>query len=151
MNQNDNINPSRVNISLKDEFHKRMKEYSQKEDIAFSALIREALRLYTNDSDDCFIVLAQQHAGSEAADLSAIALKKHKITQSHFLGHIMREAAEALQQLKEGGPPDQWKGIKCALEINEGSQTPPDDEILKAKAEIESQMKREIQKGKKTG
>ena len=130
------------------EFTERMKEYSEKKDIAFSALIREALRLYTNDDDDCFVVLAKKHAGSEASDLSAFALEKHKIIQSHFLGHIIREASETLQQLKEG---DSWKDIKCVLKTNEGHQTPPDDPTLKAAAQIESQIDRNIRKGKKAG
>jgi len=116
---------------MPDDFTKRMKAHSEQEDIQFSSLIRDALRLYTNADRDCFVVLAKQHAGSEAADEAAKVFERYDIPQSHFLRHLIRESANALKKLK---PEEDWHEITCHIgRIDDQTKTALGDfgEILK--------------------
>ena len=147
MSQNNDPSVCRTLISIPNQFSNRMKKFAEDDDISFSALIREALKLYTNDGGDCFVVLAQKHAGSEAADHAAESLQKHNIKQSHFLGHIIREASEALLDLKEE---QSWKDIKCTLRATEKIPPWPDgDPDIKELEKIHAQ--RDASRYKKKG
>lgn len=125
MNQESYINPLRINVSMAEEFHKKMKDYSKEKGIPFSSLVKNALKLYSDDDGNCFVELARQHSGSEAADISASSFEKHGITQSHFLGHLIRSASTALQELKDG---QDWHEIKCILQKESDKKPDPSND-----------------------
>lgn len=111
MDCENNIKPLRINISMPEKFHERMQNYATKKDVALSSLIRSALKVYTNDDEDCFVGLTKEHSGSEAADHAAKAINKHNINQSHLLGHVLKEAAISLSRLEDG---QDWHEIRFA-------------------------------------
>lgn len=127
---------------MQEEFYTKMKDYAESKDIPFSSLIRSALRLYTNDENDCFVELAKQYSGSEAADKAADAMNRHNIKQSHFLGHIIKESASALSSLKEG---QDWHTIKCQIETYSNTNG-IDPEVKKAIDLIRSDLQEVKQK-----
>lgn len=148
MDSEKDISILRTNISMSEKFTQRMKDYSKISDVPFSSLVRDALRLYTNDLDDCFVVLARQHSGSEAADFAAKAIKEHGIKQNHLLGHIIREASKSLCELEKG---QDWHEIKCIIPANENSGPPKNPHLEDDVAAIEAQIDRNTKTRKKAG
>lgn len=128
-------------VSMPKDFTKRMKEYSKDKDVAFSSMIRAALRMYTNDADTCFVEIAKEHAGTEAADNAGRVLAKFNITQSHFLGHVLKEASKALEQMQRN---DDWHDIRCVLK--RGSE---ENQYLKRPARSEVEQSEDYRKFEK--
>lgn len=125
----------------------RSKRSSYIADLIERDLAGEAIEI-AKSNENCFLDLADQFIDAEWEYHAAAALEKHKIPQSHFLGHILREASKALHDLSDG---QDWHEIKCIIPASENSGPPKNPHLEDDVAAIEAQIERNAKTRKKAG
>ena len=146
---------AQISDELMEKANKRSEELYNKQNRSayISHLIQRDLEgnaFEVNKTDEnCLLVLADKFIDPESEDMACAALESHKIKQSHFLGHIIREAARALHLLKKN---QDWHEIKCILSSVEKDNTPPTDTQMESeKSQIYADMERNKQLNKEAG
>ena len=132
------------NVSLPEEFSKRMKKFAKKKSLKFNALIKLALESYVDD-EDCFVNLTNRFAGAKATNQAIEAVEKNEIVQNELLEHLLRQTSSVLAQLKEG---QSWEEIRCVLPATEKLE---DEQLKEDIAQIKAEIKRDAKIRKETG
>jgi hypothetical protein len=144
---------AQISEELMDEAGKRSEQlYSRQNRSAYIVdLIKKDLAgtnaNVTRADEDCFMRLADEFIDAEWGDIARKSLKAHNVKQSHFLGHIIREASQALSQLVDE---QDWHDIKFTLPAVE-TIAPPPKEHQQELDQIRADMVRNKALNKKTG
>ena len=120
MNQKNSISVDRTSITVDSKVSEKAKSYAKKNTMKFSNLVEKALERYlesdvlnvSSEEDNCFMALANEFVDPESRHKAKRAFENHEIVQSHFLGHLIKEGANALSKL---GDDQDWHDIKCTI------------------------------------
>ena len=125
-----------VSAHISEELFKKVEEkkdqhYHGKRSVYIAELIRRDLegdsKPITENDEDCFMVIAKEFIDKESRDSAEDAFKQHRIKQSHFLSHVIRQAAQQLNRLKPG---QDWHDISCIIDANAENGDDPDPEVV---------------------